>query len=284
MDNPSDFQRLLACIELEPLDTFLFRGLTPGDRGRRVYGGQVLAQAMNAAARTVEEDRQAHSLHAYFLRPGNPRQPIIYEVDPIRDGRRFSTRRVIARQSGRAIFSTSVSYQIPEDGLEHQTLMPGVPEPMSLDDDLPLRRKMAEKHGEAGFHPIEYRPVEGYDDWPTSEGEARFGVWFRTRERLDDNPGLHQAMVAYMSDNHLMSTALRPHGRRFDNPDLQTASLDHALWFYGPMRADEWLYYDLSSPRSFGGRGSNFGRIYTADGRLIATVAQEGLMRWTDCD
>lgn len=276
-----DFKQMFDCLNLEQLDVYLFRGYTPNPGRFRVFGGQVLAQSMNAASRTMSEDRRVHSMHAYFLRPGDASNPIIFEVDPIRDGRGFSTRRVVARQSGKAIFSASISYQVPEDGLEHQVNMPAAPSPEDTGSDEQRRIKDAERGGIPPFMPIEYRPTFDDKDREKKPDQQIFGVWMRPRGQLGDNPFDHQCLLAYMSDNYLMSTALRHHGKRWNDTELQAASLDHALWFYGDFRADDWLYYDMSSPRSFGGRGINFGRIYTRDGRLIAASAQEGLMRWT---
>jgi len=284
MPGDDDFERMIASLTLESLDQNLFRGFTPEPHLGRVFGGQVLAQSMNAACRTVDEDRRVHTMHAYFLRPGNPKRPIIYDVDPIRDGKRFTTRRVIARQNGKAIYSTSISFQVPEDGLDHQDPMPAVGDPESYPSDEERRNNDYARVNKEAFLPIEYRPTFDELDRSLTPRDQMFGVWVRPKGRLGDDVSLHQCVVAYLSDNYLMSTALRHHGKRWNDEDLQTASIDHALWFHGDFRADDWLYYDLSSPRSFGGRGVNFGRLYTRDGRMVATSAQEGLMRWTDND
>jgi acyl-CoA thioesterase II len=284
----SDLDQLLGILCVEQLDTLLFRGITPSGRTQRVYGGQVLAQAMNAATRSVEGTRRVHSLHAYFLRPGDPARPIIYEVDPIRDGRRFSTRRVVARQGGRAIFNTAISYQEPEQGLEHHEPMPAVPQPDALESDFDYYTRMArvqpDRYHAPQGHPIDYRQIERLERPAHAKHAARFGVWMRANGTMADDPGLHAQMLAYMSDHFLMSTALLPHGLSYENPTIQTASLDHGLWFYEDFRADEWLYYELASPRAAGGRGFNIGYVYTRGGRLVATAVQEGLMRCRSAD
>lgn len=280
----SDLAQLLGILQIEQLDTNLFRGVTPAGRNERVYGGQVLAQAMNAATRSVTAARRVHSQHAYFLRPGDPSRPIIYEVDPIRDGRRFSTRRVVARQGGRAIFNTSISYQDPEPGMEHQEAMPAVPPPEELENEAEFYarqpREQQEHYQPPRDRPIDYRPLRHFERHSYPPQEPVFGVWMRTNGAMPDDPGLHAQMLAYMSDSYLMSTALLAHGLSFDNPAIQTASLDHGLWFYGDFRADEWLYYHLASPRAASGRGFNVGYVYTREGRLVATAVQEGLIRW----
>ena len=277
-----DLDALLEVLAVEQLDTYLFRGITPAGRMKRVYGGQVLAQAMNSASRTVDSARRVHSQHAYFLRPGDPARPILYEVDPIRDGRRFSTRRVVALQAGRAIFSTSISYQLPESGLQHQDPMPDVPGPEELQSDFDFYSGLAALHPGRFHapkrHAVDYRIVERIDPTTPRRGPARMGVWMRANGSLADQPSIHTELLAYMSDNYLLSTALLPHALIFDSPALQTASIDHGLWFYGDFRADEWLYYQLASPCAAGGRGFNIGSIYTRDGRLVATAVQEGLM------
>lgn len=277
-----DLDALLDVLAVEHLDTYRFRGTTPTGREKRVYGGQVLAQAMHSASCTVDDRRRVHSLHAYFLRPGDPARPILYEVDPIRDGRRFSTRRVIALQAGRAIFSTSISYKLPEEGLQHQDPMPDVPGPDQLESDFDFYTRLAAAHPERykapRRHAVDYRIVEREDPANPRHAPARMGVWMRANGTLAENPATHTELLAYMSDNYLLSTALLPHALVYDSPEIQTASIDHALWFYGNFRADEWLYYHLASPCAAGGRGFNIGSIYTRDGRLIATAVQEGLM------
>lgn len=277
-----DLQRLLEALELEQLDTLVFRATTPRSRNPRVYGGQVLAQALSAADRCVSHEQKAHSLHANFLRPGDPSTPIIYEVDPVRDGRRFGTRLIKARQGDKVIFSASISYQRPERGLEHQAPMPQVPAPEPLERHYDFAHFSADE-GHAGqrtpeWNPIEYRPLIRKWHGPLEAQPPRTGVWMRADGTLADDPAMHARLLMYMSDSFLMPTSLLPHGLAFDDPRIETASLDHALWFYGDARADEWIFYELYSPRSGGGRGFNLGSMYTRDGRLIATTAQEGLM------
>jgi acyl-CoA thioesterase-2 len=279
----NDLQQLLDNLHVEQIDTNLFRGFTLPSRNPRIYGGQVLAQAMNAATRSVDPARHVHSQHAYFLRPGDPARAVIYEVDPIRDGRGFSTRRVVARQGGRAIFNTAISYQQPEDGLAHHEPMPEVPPPESLESDFSYHTRMAAENPSRYHAPstesIDYRPLEQLDRCDPPARPPRFGVWMRANGTMPDTPGAHAQMLAYMSDCYLMSTALLPHGISYDNPAIQTASLDHGLWFYEDFRADQWLYYHLVSPLAGRARGFNIGYVYTREGRLVAAAVQEGLMR-----
>ena len=274
---------LLEIICVEQLDTLLFRGFTPAGRNRRVYGGQVLAQAMNAATRTVDATRRIHSLPAYFLRPGDPQAAIIYDVDPVRDGGSYTTRRVVARQHGKAICIIAMSYQLPETGLEHAAEMPAVDPPEKVESDFDYFSRLAELQPEHYRPPrqraIDYRPVERIDYLSPHPATDRCGVWMRANGKLPDEAGIHEAILAYMSDQYLMSTALRPHGMLFHDRRLLTASLDHALWFYADSRADDWHYFDLASPRAARGRGFNHGWIYTRDGCLVATCVQEGMMR-----
>ena len=277
---------LLARLTVERESEFRFIGTSPKGRQRRVYGGQVLAQAMSAATRTVDPERRVHSLHAYFMRPGNPAEPIVYEVDPLRDGKGFSTRAVVARQSGRAIFNASLSFQIPEPGLEHQDPMPEVPPPEEVQSDYDYHMELALKdpvrYEKPGRWAMDYRVVHRADPVEHAPMPAHCGLWMRAKGRvpaMPEVPGIHETLLAYMSDNYLISTSLMPHGMGYDHERLQNASLDHGLWFYGEFRADEWLYYDISSPRAAGGRGFNVGRIFTQDGRLVATAVQEGLIR-----
>ncbi|HMV71075.1 MAG TPA: acyl-CoA thioesterase II [Pseudomonadales bacterium] len=278
-----DLDRLLDALDLEQLDTCLFRGTTPQSRNPRVYGGQVLSQALSCADRSVAAGLRAHSLHAYFLRPGDPSRPIIYEVDPIREGRRFSTRVVVARQQGKAIFNASLSYQRPESGLEHQVpMMQEVPPPESLprhyDFSSVTSQELSAREPVRSWNPIEYRPLIPRWNGPMEAHPPHTGVWMRADGTLGDDPALHAQVLAYMSDSFLMAISLLPHGMGFDHPHVETASIDHALWFYGDFRVDDWMFYELRSPRSGGGRGFNLGSIYARDGRLVATTAQEGLM------
>lgn len=250
-----------------------------------MFGGQVLAQALNAAIRTVDAERSAHSMHAYFLRPGNPRQQIVYEVDPIRDGRGFTTRRVVAKQNGRAIFNTSVSFHLPEQGPEHQMTfaMPAPPE--TLESDLVFWRRMAEEHPQRfeapHFWPIDRRPLErpDYLNPETDIGEPQTACWLKAEGSLSDDAIEHQTLLAYMSDMTLLGAALRPHPVNTRSDSLMFASLDHALWLHRPFRADEWLLYAHDSPLASAARGFTRGSFYTREGVLVASVAQEVLVR-----
>jgi len=279
---------LLEILDLERLENNLFRGRSPNVGWQRVFGGQVIGQALVAATGTVE-GLQAHSMHAYFLLPGDPKAPIVYEVDPIRDGRSFATRRVVAIQHGRAIFSMSASFQKREGGLDHQATMPDVLPPEALPGEDEMRARimpLMDPAARAYFErerPIELRPVELERYLPREAGTeplpARFHVWIRTTGRLPDDQAVHDCALAYASDMTLLDTSLIPHGRSVFQRSIQAASLDHALWLHRPFRADEWLLYAQESPSASGGRGFSRGSIYTRDGVLVASVAQEGLIR-----
>jgi acyl-CoA thioesterase II len=278
---------LLGILDLEPLEVNLFRGRSPQSRWQRVFGGQVIGQALVAACRTVDDvaTRPPHSLHAYFLLAGDPKVPIVYEVDRIRDGRSFTTRRVVAIQHGHAIFSMSVSFHGAEPGLSHQAPMPQVPKPDSLPDDAELRKAVLARMPDAvrryyeRERPIELRPVELDRYLGKATPGGNFHVWIRAVERLPDQPAIHQCVLAYASDLMLLDAATIPHGRTLFEPAIMAASLDHAMWFHRPFRADEWLLYAQDSPNSSGGRGFARGMIFAADGTLVASVAQEGLIR-----
>jgi len=280
----SAVKRLLSILDLEQLEHNLFRGRSPQDGWQRVFGGQVIGQALVAAQRTVE-DRAAHSLHAYFMRPGDPSVPIIYEVDRIRDGRSFNTRRVVAIQHGAAIFSMSASFHLEEEGFDHQSPMPDVPGPEELPslsdikeqfvDRLPVNIK---KYFERD-RPIEIRPVDTSRFFAQEKREPKQSIWIRATEKLPDDLGLHQCALAYASDFSLLDTALIAHGKMLFDPELMMASLDHAMWFHRPCRADDWLLYTMDSPAAHGARGFGRGSIFTPDGVLVASVAQEGLIR-----
>jgi len=285
--NPMEksLQDLIALLDLEEIDTNHFRGRSPNEGWQRVYGGQVLGQALVAASRTVEGDRQAHSLHGYFLRPGDTRVPILYVVDRIRDGTSFTTRRVVAVQHGKAIFNMAISFQVMEEGLSHQFDMPGVPPPEALEDEVALRKKFAAKmpaemrDAFTRERPIEMRPIDPTDFFEPSKRAPRQSCWMKARDTLPDDPRLHQCVLAYLSDWVLLDTAMLPHAISWTAPNLQSASLDHALWFHRPFRADEWLLFVQDSPSASGARGFNRGLIYRRDGALIGSVAQEGLIR-----
>jgi acyl-CoA thioesterase-2 len=283
----STLQDLVRQLDLERLEVNLFRGQSSDLGGKSVFGGQVVGQALVAAGRTVE-GREPHSLHAYFLLPGDMAAPIVYEVDRIRDGGSFSARRVQAIQHGRPILSLIASFQVREPGLEHQVPMPEVPAPESLRSYSELRQAwMAER---PDLHPriresvmrslaIEFRPVEPWNPLAPTVAEPRQAVWFKTNDRVGDDPMLHRCLLAYASDFNLIGTALRPHGQSWFNPRMVVASLDHALWFHRDARVDEWLLYVMDSPTSQQARGMARGLVYDRGGRLVASVAQEGLMR-----
>ena len=275
---------LLSILDLEPLERNLFRGRSPQSGWQRVFGGQVIGQALVAAARTVE-GRGVHSLHCYFMRPGDPSVPIVYEVDRIRDGASFTTRRVVAIQHGHAIFSMSASFQVEEPGLDHQMPMAQVPEPEALPSEqqlkeqfLPLMPEAVRRYWERE-RPIEMRPVDLTRYMSRRPLDPQQHLWFRATAALPDDPLVHQSVLAYASDMTLLDSSLLAHGRSIFDRDLQVASLDHALWFHRPFRADDWLLYAQDSPNTSGARGFSRGEIYARDGRLVASVAQEGLIR-----
>jgi acyl-CoA thioesterase II len=276
---------LISLLELETLEVNLFRGLSPDEERQRVFGGQVAAQALVAAGRTVESDRSVHSLHSYFLRPGDPTVPIIYDVDRIRDGRSFTTRRVVAIQHGRAIFNLSASFQVEEQGPEHQDPMPEVPDP----ETLPTFQERIEPHAQR-FGPdfaqwlVRERPIDSrnVEDPPWLDSSPRppvQNVWIRANGVLPDDRLLHACVVAYASDLTLLDTVLLPHARSIGEEQFMMASLDHAMWFHRPFRADEWLLYHQHSPSASGARGLAQGSIFRRDGGLAVTVTQEGLIR-----
>lgn len=280
-------EQLLSTLDLERLEHNLFRGRSPQNGWQRVFGGQVVGQALVAASRTVEaEDRLPHSMHAYFLLPGDPKVPIIYEVDRIRDGGSFTTRRVVAIQHGQAIFSMSVSFHKSEAGFDHQIAMPDVPDPETLPSEADIKERILENLPDAmrrywqRDRPIELRPINA-GRYLSGEkgGEPRQNIWIKANGRLPDDVRLHQCVLAYASDFSLLDTALVPHGRVLFDPGLMLASLDHAVWFHRPFRADEWLLYAQDSPSAEGARAFCRGNIFSRDGRLVASVAQEGLIR-----
>ncbi|MBB4892260.1 acyl-CoA thioesterase-2 [Streptomyces olivoverticillatus] len=281
---------LLELLDLEQIEENIFRGATsPAILVPRVFGGQVAAQALVAAGRTVPADRPAHSLHSYFLRPGDPAVPIIYTVDRIRDGRSFTTRRVVAVQHGQPIFHLSASFQEHEEGLEHQEPMPAAPDPLTLPAPADMLPHYADRLGgpevvERILQAREAVDLRYVDEPPfASVGEPRepkSQVWFRTNGKLADDPLLHLCLATYVSDMTLLDSVLLAHGRGgWAVGDVVGASLDHAMWFHRPFRADEWLLYDQESPTASGGRGLARGRIFTQDGQLAVSVIQEGVVR-----
>jgi acyl-CoA thioesterase-2 len=285
MAPPSPLDALLAVLDLEPLEVNIYRGRNRDVGTGRVFGGQVLAQALVAARRTVDEPREAHSLHAYFILPGDLAAPIVYFVDRLRDGSSFSTRRVTAIQHGQAIFNLSASFHRVETGFEHQSPLPEVPEPESLAPELQLIREMADRIPEplrpvlTQDRPIDFRPVDPLDPFKPEKRAPVRHVWLRATETLPDDVLTHQAVLAYASDYGLLGTALQPHGVTFRAPTMQVATLDHALWMHRPFRADEWLLYAMDSPAAAAARGFTRGAVYRRDGQLVASVAQEGLIR-----
>jgi acyl-CoA thioesterase-2 len=283
---PTVLDELIAQLALERIEENIFRGQSQDLGWGRVFGGQVLGQALSAAAQTVPKDREVHSLHAYFLRPGDVRKPIVYDVDRIRDGGSFNTRRVVAIQSGEAIFNLAASFQTLEEGFEHQDEMPKVPPPEAVPTDqerlaafqskLPafLRdRALAER-------PFEMRPCENENDpvHPEARPAAR-AVWIRTRHALPDDGALHRYLLAYASDYMFLTTSMLPHQVTWLTPGMQVASIDHVMWFHQPFRMDEWLLHVMDSPKAHGARGLVRGKVFTQDGRLVASTAQEGLIR-----
>lgn len=277
---------LVELLALEKLEENLFRGKSQDLGWGTVFGGQVLGQALSAASQTVTSDRHTHSLHAYFLRPGDVSLPIVYQVDRIRDGSSFTTRRVVAIQKGHAIFHLSASFQIVEKGYEHQDPMPDAPPPESLPNEQTIFQKLGsvlpEKLRERATsgRPFELRPLDTPDDlFHPSAKPARRMVWLKTIDALPDDPALHRALMAYASDFSFVGTALLPHGVSWLAPGMQIASVDHAMWFHQPFRVDDWLLHVMDSPVAHGARGLVRGSVFTRDGRLVASTAQEGLIR-----
>lgn len=276
---------LVDLLALERLEDNLFRGQSRDIGTKYVFGGQVLGQALSAAQRTVAADRGVHSLHAYFLRAGDVEHPIVYDVDRTRDGNSFSVRRVTAIQHGKPIFVFAASFQEPEPGAEHQISMPEVPLPEDLPEPEPLAPEVLARlpaklqRWVSRQGPFEFRHVYPRDEFKPTKRPPYQQVWFRLPERIGDEPALHRSMLAYASDFHLIGTTTFPHAISYYQPNVQMASLDHALWFHRPFRADEWLLYSCDSPAATGARGMARGLIYDHAGRLIASTAQEGLIR-----
>ena len=260
---------LIETLALERIEVNLFRGTAPDNPGRRIFGGHVIAQALLAAYETVEA-RVCHSVHCYFIRPGDPSVPILYEVDRARDGRTFTTRRVTAIQHGEQIFNVAGSFQVEEAGLEHQDAMPDVPRPDTLPEE--------ERWGDWA-QPIEMRHVDPREFGSTVVAPPFQNIWMRAIAPIGRSVVLNQAVIAYASDMSFMSTGMRPHGMNWQTPGLQTASLDHAIWFHRPSSFNDWHLFAQRSPSASGSRGFNFGEIFDIDGRLVASIAQEGLMR-----
>ncbi len=284
---PASAEDLVDLLDLEDLDVNLFRGRQPETSLQRVFGGQVAAQALLAAARTTDAAYVVHSLHSYFLLPGDTAVPIIYDVDRLRDGRSFATRRVVARQHGRPIYYLTANFQKPEDGFEHQDVMPDViPPEEGIDLGAMFRSRGAgnTEEWEREWAALDVRYVgnsrQGLPEDPSRPARAR--LWIRVNGAMPDDPIQHLAAFTYASDMTLLGSTLVPHGVNISTPGMQVASLDHTIWFHRPFRADEWWLYDQESPSASGGRGLALARVFTQDGVLAATVAQEGLIRRRD--
>ena len=282
----TSLQRLVELLRVERLEENLFRGVSADMGSPAVFGGQVLGQALMAAATTVDPGRTVHSLHAYFLRPGDKQARIVYDVDRSRDGGSFTTRRVVAIQHGQPIFNFAASFHVAEPGPHHQAAMPKAAGPDGLANETELRARLAARLPEphatrvAGLDwPIEIRPLNPVDLLEPPECEPRNDAWLRAPGPLPDDPLLHQAMLAYASDFGLLRSSMMPHGLSFMQPNLQVASLDHAMWFHAPFRMDDWLLYTTDSPWAGGARGFCRGSLWTREGQLVASVAQEGLVR-----
>ncbi|HEV2532655.1 acyl-CoA thioesterase II [Phenylobacterium sp.] len=277
-------ETLVETLQLERLEVNLFRGRTPDDRPGRIFGGQVISQSLLAAYETVE-DRVCHSLHCYFIRPGDPTVPIVFEVDRSRDGGSFTTRRVIAVQHGQQIFNLAASFQVREEGFEHQLPMPKTPSWREMPDEREARRAMMEKHPEQfkgwmdRHQPIELRSEDARTYFTQGPKEPESASWIRCRDPIGDDFRMHQVVLAYASDMNLLSTSMRPHGVHWQTQGFQSASLDHAMWFHRPVNFETWHLYAQDSPSASGGRGFIRGSIYAEDGTLVASVAQEGLIR-----
>lgn len=276
---------LVDLLSLEAIEENLFRGRSQDLGFRQLYGGQVLGQSLSAASQTVEEARHVHSLHGYFLRPGDASMPVVYSVDRVRDGGSFSTRRVTAIQKGNPIFTCSASFQYDEEGYEHQAQMPEVVGPENLLSEVELAQLMSDHLPEHLREkllcpkPIEVRPVTEKDPFNPKPGDPVKYAWFRADGSLPDAPALHKYLLAYASDFGLLTTSLMPHGKSVWHKDMQLASLDHALWFHQNLRADEWLLYAMDSPWAGNGRGFSRGSIFNRAGQLVASSCQEGLIR-----
>lgn len=286
----ADYDRLIgdfvSLLSVEEIDTDLYRGNRQDGGLGRVFGGEVIAQALAASEQTVDGEAIPHSLHAYFMRPGSEDHPILYEVARDRDGRSFSTRRVLAKQNGKPILAAAVNFQVPERGVSHQAAMPDVPQPENLPSQAEMMRAQAAKLPEGirrrFLRPraIEMRPVFGFGSPAGGEkGDPAMQVWFKATAPFPDDPAIHRWALAHVSDSNLLGPAMRPHGVSWQTPGTQTASLDHALWLHEAARVDDWLLYVADSPWSGNARGFARGQIFTRDGRLIASTAQEGLIR-----
>lgn len=278
-------EKLLFLLKLERIETNIFRGQSQDLGFGNLFGGQVMGQALSAASRTVEEDYQAHSLHGYFLLAGDVRKPVVYTVDRIRDGRSFVTRRVVALQDGRAIFTMAASFHKTEPGYEHQDPMPKIEGPDGIESEVEMAKRLAHRIPPEIYEklackkPIEIRVVNPINPFAPKILPPEKYIWFRAIDKITDDMAIHRCMLAYASDFHLMVTALYPHGKTFWSRDMQVASLDHSIWFHREFKMDDWLLYAMKSPSAGSARGLSLGSIFTRDGILVASVAQEGLLR-----
>ncbi|MBQ0742878.1 MAG: acyl-CoA thioesterase II [Pseudomonas sp.] len=276
---------LVSLLALEKIEENLFRGMSQDLGFKQLFGGQVLGQSLSAASQTVDALRHVHSVHGYFLRPGDATLPIIYQVDPLRDGGSFTTRRVQAIQKGKPIFTMICSFQGDEEGYTHQAEMPDVPGPDELRNETEITRdqqhlinaKVREKV--LVDKPIEIRPVEVFNPFEPQKAKPVRHMWFRADGRLPDDPQLHRYLLAYASDFHLLGTAMLPHAVSSWSRKMQVASLDHSIWYHQPLRMDDWLLYAMDSPSASGSRGLSRGQIFNRDGLLVASITQESLMR-----
>ena len=281
---PATADEIAELLDLETIDLNLFRGKQPDTRMQRTFGGQVAGQAMVAAARTAPEDMSVHSLHSYFLRPGDPTVPIVYDVERVRDGRSFATRRALARQHGRPIYGLTASFQVAEEGFEHQDAMPDVPGPDDsfdvtewMSNDPQRRDEWLREWSALDLRLARREPGSGQED--TYTGPVDVAYWIRVKGRLPDDQLVHRAALTYLSDMTLLGATLVKHKVHPSHPRVQAASLDHTVWFHRDFRADEWLLYTQTSPVATGGRGLALGHLFTEDGRMVASVSQEGLIR-----
>lgn len=277
-------KELIELLDLEQIDVNIYRGQNYQSPWKRVFGGQVMAQATHAARRTVPDDRHLHSLHGYFILGGDISVPIIFQVDTIRDGRSFTTRRVVAIQRGKAIFNLAASFQKAEKGFEHQISMPNVPSPEALITDKEWSKKYIKELPDlykrySVERPIEFRSVERFNPLNIQNKRPFRHIWLKAKGKMPDNPSIHKEVLAYASDYNLMGTSLLPHRSQFDRKNMQMASLDHAMWFHHDFRMDEWLLYALDSPAASNSRGFNRGNFFNQEGKLVASVVQEGLIR-----
>jgi len=278
-------EKLLSLLKLERIETNIFRGQSQDLGFGNLFGGQVMGQALSAATRTVDLEFNAHSLHGYFLLAGDAKKPVVYTVDRIRDGRSFITRRVVALQDGRAIFTMSVSFHKTEPGYEHQDAMPKIEGPEGIENEIEMARRLAHRIPPEIYEklvckkPIEIRVVNPINPFAPKTLPPEKYIWFRAIDKITDDMATHRCMLAYASDFHLVGTALYPHGKTFWSRDMQVASLDHSIWFHRDVKMDDWLLYAMKSPSAASARGLSLGSIFTRDGVLVATVAQEGLLR-----